>query len=133
FIYVRFIAACQREALPLHYAVHVTGHGWRKLMRLPEPFVYRITDGREPTPPAVFRFIAAVGHIEPREMYGAFNMGAGFAVYVDEADADRCVQVATSAGYTAWRAGRVARDGGRKAVVIEPLNLTFEADSLRVR
>jgi phosphoribosylaminoimidazole (AIR) synthetase len=36
-----------------HYAAHITGHGWRKLMRLDEPFVYRITEMRDP--PAIFR------------------------------------------------------------------------------
>jgi phosphoribosylformylglycinamidine cyclo-ligase len=30
----------------LNYVAHVTGHGWRKLMRLEEPFVYEITEPR---------------------------------------------------------------------------------------
>jgi phosphoribosylformylglycinamidine cyclo-ligase len=38
-IYVKFIAACQAAEIPLHYAAHITGHGWRKLMRLDQPFV----------------------------------------------------------------------------------------------
>src|SRR5213078_933665 len=42
-IYVQFITACQNAAIPLHYAAHITGHGWRKLMRLAEPFVYEMT------------------------------------------------------------------------------------------
>ena len=33
-IYVRFLSALQSAGLRPHYAVHVTGHGWRKLMRL---------------------------------------------------------------------------------------------------
>src|SRR5206468_10792154 len=81
-IYVRFVAACQRANLPLRYAVHVTGHGWRKLMRLAEPFVYRIDSVREPPP--IFRFIQRAGSIDEREMLGTFNMGVGFAVYVRE-------------------------------------------------
>src|SRR5258705_8026720 len=41
-IYVRFIHAAQQAGLKLHYAAHITGHGWRKMMRLEEPFVYDI-------------------------------------------------------------------------------------------
>ena len=42
-IYVDFVRACQEQKIPLNYVAHVTGHGWRKLMRLEEPFVYRTT------------------------------------------------------------------------------------------
>lgn len=130
-IYARFIAEAQRAGLDLHYAAHITGHGWRKLMRLPEPFVYRMTDvGRVPT---VFQFIMDHGPVELREAYATFNMGAGFAVYVDPADAQRCVQLAGNAGYTAWIGGTAQKQGTRKAVIIEPLNITFEAETLQVR
>jgi phosphoribosylformylglycinamidine cyclo-ligase len=131
-IYVDFVAACQRAGVRLHYAVHVTGHGWRKLMRLGEPFVYRVTE-MGPTPPAVFDFVRARGPVELREMYATFNMGVGFAAYVDPADAARCVEIARAAGHTAWVAGAVAREGARKAVEIAPLGITFEGETLQVR
>ena len=130
-IYVRFIAACQRAKLPLRYAVHVTGHGWRKLMRLNEPFVYAVDDVHEA--PAIFRFLQRAGSIDVREMYATFNMGVGFAVYVRPEEAERAVQLARDTGYEAWRAGTVRRHGDRKAVEIAPLRITFEADSLQVR
>jgi phosphoribosylformylglycinamidine cyclo-ligase len=130
-IYVRFVAACQRAGLRLHYAAHMTGHGWRKLMRLSEPFVYRITDVREPL--SIFRFIMENGPVDPREAYATFNMGAGFATYLSPADAQRCVQLAREEGYDAWIAGTVARHGTRKAVEIEPLKISFDADTLQVR
>jgi phosphoribosylformylglycinamidine cyclo-ligase len=131
-IYVGFVAACQREQLPLHYAAHITGHGWRKLMRLAEPFVYRMT-ALPPRPPAVFEFLGRAGPVDVREMYATFNMGAGFAAYVAPADADRCVALATAAGYHAWVGGTVQKRGERKAVEIVPLGITFEADTLNVR
>jgi phosphoribosylformylglycinamidine cyclo-ligase len=130
-IYVRFIAACQRANLSIRYAVHVTGHGWRKLMRLAEPFVYRIDQVREP--PAIFAFLQRAGAIDAREMYATFNMGVGFAVYVREDDADRAVKLARDSGYDAWRAGSVQKQGDRKAVEIAPLQITFDAASLQVR
>ena len=130
-IYVDFVAACQREKLKLNYVAHVTGHGWRKLMRLGEPFVYRMHDVG--TAPAIFDFLMRSGPIDVREAYATFNMGAGFAAYVSPADAQRCVEVAKSAGYSAWVGGEVVKQGTRKAVEIVPLGITFEADSLRVR
>ena len=131
-IYVRFITACQKAGLPLHYAVHLTGHGWRKLMRLAEPFVYHVTELPQ-SPPPIFAFLQKAGPIDSREMYATFNMGVGFAVFVSADHADRCVQIAVSSGYKAWISGRVRKDGSRKAVEIARANITFDADTLQVR
>ena len=130
-IYVKLIAALHKVGVKPHYAVHVTGHGWRKLMRLEEPLVYRVTDVREP--PAIFRFLMRAGPIDEREAYATFNMGVGFALYVDAADVAGSLRAATDVGYDAWAGGVVAKQGGRKAVEIGPLGITFEADTLKVR
>jgi phosphoribosylformylglycinamidine cyclo-ligase len=130
-IYVRFVRECQRRGLKLNYVSHVTGHGWRKLMRLEEPFVYEITTPREPL--AVFKFLQAVGPITAREMYATFNMGIGFAAYVSADIADAVVAAATESGYDAWLAGTVKKSGSRKAVEVPSLGLTFEGDTLQVR
>jgi phosphoribosylformylglycinamidine cyclo-ligase len=130
-IYVRFVAALAAAGLTPHYAVHVTGHGWRKLMRLTEPFVYRLTDLRPPHP--IFRFIAEQGPVTEREAYATFNMGVGFAIYVDPWKADACLAIAKKLGHEAWRAGTVEKQGNRKAVEIEPLGITFEGETLAVR
>jgi phosphoribosylformylglycinamidine cyclo-ligase len=130
-IYVRFVAACQDAGIPLHYAAHVTGHGWRKLMRLDEPFVYQIDDVG--AVPPIFDFIMKHGPVDRREAYATFNMGAGFAVYVDPKDADRTLRLAQTLRHTAWRAGAVHKQGDRKAVEITPLGITFESDTLQVR
>ncbi len=100
-------------------------------MRPEEPFVYHIAS----VPPSqpVFDFLRQAGPIDLREAYATFNMGAGFAVAVAPADADRCVELAAAAGYAASVAGTVRKEGGRKAVEIAPLGLVFEADTLQVR
>jgi phosphoribosylformylglycinamidine cyclo-ligase len=130
-IYVPFIARCQELGIRLKYAAHITGHGWRKLMRLDEPFVYRMTDLG--TVPPVLRFIQEKGPVELREAYATFNMGAGFAVYVAPQDAPACLKAAESSGITAWIGGAVEKQGRRKAVEILPLKIIFEEDTLRVR
>ena len=131
-IYSPFIAACQKAHLDLHYAVHMTGHGWRKLMRLAEPFVYRCTHLARPCPP-IFDFIARSGHLDSREMYGTFNMGVGFAVYLPAAQAVQAVELAEQLGLQAWVGGTVAKEGSRKAVLIEPLGLAYEGETLQIR
>jgi phosphoribosylformylglycinamidine cyclo-ligase len=130
-IYVRFIAACQRAGLRLKYAAHITGHGWRKLMRLDEPLVYTMTNLGAPQP--VFGFIMEHAKMDAREAYGTFNMGAGFAAYVAAEDAPGCIALAEHEGYTAWLGGRVEKQGDRKAVNLEPLGIAFEGDTLKVR
>jgi phosphoribosylformylglycinamidine cyclo-ligase len=130
-IYVRFVSACMSAGVTLNYAVHITGHGWRKLMRLDEPFVYRITEARQIPP--IFKFIMREGPVELREAFATFNMGAGFAVYVDQKDVSTCLRIAIETGYDAWQAGQVSRQGDRKAVEIVPHNIIFESDTLKVR
>jgi phosphoribosylformylglycinamidine cyclo-ligase len=130
-IYAKFVAAAQSRGISLHYAVHVTGHGWRKLMRLEQPFVYRMTDLGQPQP--IFATIAAASGLSPREMYATFNMGVGFAVFVSQTDAQACVDIASEAGHRAWIGGTVEIIGTRKAVELVPLRITFQADSLQVR
>ncbi len=130
-IYVAFVRECQRRGLKLNYAAHVTGHGWRKLMRLDEPFVYEITAPR--LVPALFRFIQKAGPITQREMYATFNMGVGFAAFVSPGNVEAVLAAAKDTGHDAWLAGRVTKQDRRKAVSVPSLNLTFEGDTLRVR
>ena len=130
-IYVDFVVKCQQAGVKLNYVAHVTGHGWRKLMRLDEPFVYEITTPREI--PALFKFLMAAGPIELREAYATFNMGVGFAAYVAPEAVDATLAAAQAAGHEAWVAGRVRKEGGRKAVTIPSLGLAYEADTLQVR
>jgi phosphoribosylformylglycinamidine cyclo-ligase len=130
-IYVAFVRECQRRGVKLNYVAHVTGHGWRKLMRLEEPFVYEITAPRPA--PALFQFMMETGPIELREAYATFNMGVGFAAYVSPADTAAALSVAKATGYDAWLAGHVRKQNGRKAVVVPSLGLEFAGETLQVR
>jgi len=129
-IYARLVRECQRASLDLHYTSHVTGHGWRKLMRLDEPFVYRIDEPGTPQP--IFEFLIRCG-LDRREAYATYNMGVGFALYLPPADAERATELAQACGYRAWIAGRVTRQGDRRAVDVPSLDLCFESDSLQLR
>lgn len=112
-----------------HYCVNITGHGWRKLMRHPGFFTYKIDT--LPPVPTVLRFVQEQAAIDDREAYGNLNMGAGFALYIASGDAPRTLEVAQQAGLRSWIAGRV--EEGPKQVLIEPLGLRFAGDELHVR
>ena len=112
-----------------HYCANITGHGWRKLLRHPGRFSYRIHT-LPPVPP-VLAFIQQLARQDHREAYSTLNMGAGFALFVAAEDAERTVQVALALGVGARVAGRV--QDGEKELVIEPLGLRFGADDLQLR
>jgi phosphoribosylformylglycinamidine cyclo-ligase len=112
-----------------HYAANVTGHGWRKLMRHPAAFTYRLRS--IPPAPAELRFAQQHAGIDDREAYGTFNMGAGFALYLRPDQADAAVRVARSQGIEAWVAGAV--EAGERRVVIEPVGLEYGAEELHLR
>jgi phosphoribosylformylglycinamidine cyclo-ligase len=114
---------------PIHYISNITGHGWRKIMRHPGAFTYRIT--MLPPVPPVLKFIMDVSHLDVREAYGSLNMGAGFALYVPEAAVSATVKIAERQGILALPAGRV--EAGPKQVLIDPLGISYAGESLNLR
>lgn len=129
-IYVGLVEDCLNRGVNIHYLVNITGHGWRKLMRAPQPFHYVITTVPEPQP--VFRFIQEQGNVQMSEMYGNFNMGAGFAVYVPEGDVAAVIAVATENNLTALNAGTIVEAEDKK-VIINPVGLEYAGETLAVR
>jgi hypothetical protein len=129
-IYVGVIEDCLNRGVDLHYAVNITGHGWRKLMRATEPFAYLID--AVPAPQPVFEFMQGVGDIDDREAYGNLNMGAGFAVYVPECEVNAVLEVAGAFPFRAMRAGHI-EPSQDKRVVIGPKGIEFSGATLAVR
>ena len=128
-LYGPLVERLQETGVDVHYAAHVTGHGWRKLMRADRELTYRVR-AIPPVPP-VLAFLQEQLGIDAAEAYGTFNMGAGFALFVSEVDAERAQSVAAEVGFDLLFAGQV--EEGPKQVVIEPLDVTYAAESLRVR
>jgi phosphoribosylformylglycinamidine cyclo-ligase len=113
----------------VHYLTNITGHGWRKLMRHPTSFVYRLTT--LPPVPLVLQFIVENAGLDLFEAYGTLNMGAGFAIFVPAIQAAQTIVVAERHGVKAYQAGKVEK--GKKQVVIEPLGVIYEGESLNLR
>jgi phosphoribosylformylglycinamidine cyclo-ligase len=129
-IYVGLIEDCLNRGVDIHYAVNITGHGWRKLMRAPDPFAYVIE--HIPAPPPVFDFIQSVGGVDDAEAYGNLNMGAGFAIYVAAPDVAIVLDLAKSFPFQSFCAGHIEKTA-TKRVVISPKSLEYAGDTLAVR
>lgn len=129
-IYAKLISDLFNAGIDIHYMVNITGHGWRKLMRANRDFSYVIDKIPEPQP--VFQFIQEQSRNDDDEMYGTLNMGAGFAIYMPQEDVKLAQEIAMSeyrleslfAGYV---------EEGEKQVVIQPKNIIFRENALRVR
>jgi phosphoribosylformylglycinamidine cyclo-ligase len=128
-LYSPVTEALAKAGIVPHYAANITGHGWRKLLRHPGAFGYTIHS--VPPVPPVLRFIQQQARQDDAEAYGTLNMGAGFALFVAAADAERTVQISRAQGVDAWVAGSVA--AGPKQLHIEPLGLRWDADALQLR
>jgi len=128
-LYAPVTEALAKAGIVPHYAANITGHGWRKLLRHPAAFTYRIHT--VPPVPPVLRFIQQQARQDDAEAYGTLNMGAGFALYVPAEQAARTVEIAQAQGVDAWVAGAV--EAGPKRLIVEPLDLTWDADALQLR
>lgn len=128
-LYSPVTEALYRAGILPRYCANITGHGWRKLLRHPAQFTYRIHSVPSVTP--VLRFIQEHARQDDREAYSTLNMGAGFAIFVKAEDAQRTVQVAQAAGVQAIVAGSV--EAGPKQLLIEPLRIRFGDDDLQLR
>ena len=128
-LYSPVTEALWAAGIGVHYAANITGHGWRKLLRHQKSLTYRIHT--VPPVPPVLRFIQQQAQHDDAEAYGTLNMGAGFALFVAAADAERTVDVARGCGVDAWVAGQV--EAGDKRLLIEPLGVEFSGDALQLR
>ncbi len=132
-IYVGIIEDLINAGVDIHYAVNITGHGWRKLMRANEPFAYVIK--RLPRQLPIFSFIQEYGPMSDEEAYGNLNMGAGFAIYVPHKDLAKIWKVFDlnrTYNFLPVHAGHIEKSKDKK-VIIEPKGITFEGSTLEVR
>jgi phosphoribosylformylglycinamidine cyclo-ligase len=128
-IYANVVRDAFDADVDIHYMANITGHGWRKLMRASKDFTYRMNS--VPTAQPVFQFIQEHSGNDDKEMYGNFNMGAGFAFFINKNDVEKLLSVAKKNKLKAWHAGTVEK--GEKQVMIEPLNITFKGETLKVK
>jgi len=130
-IYSDFVEDCLDAGVKIHYGVNITGHGWRKLMRAELNFTYTVET--LPAKGHIFDFIQEHGNVSDEEMYGNFNMGAGFALYVPKSEVPKVYEVAKryEKRFHTFEAGHI--EAGDKKVVIIPMGLEYAGETLAVR
>jgi phosphoribosylformylglycinamidine cyclo-ligase len=128
-LYSPVTEALFKAGIAPRYCANITGHGWRKLLRHPATFTYRIDT--VPNVPPVLRFMQRHAGLDDHAAYGTLNMGAGFALFVGAEDAARTIQVARALGVDATLAGRL--EAGPKRLLIEPLCVEYGDDALKLR
>ena len=128
-LYSPVTEALYKAGIIPHYCANITGHGWRKLLRHPGQFTYRIHTVPPVTP--VLKFMQEHAKQDDREAYSTLNMGAGFAIFVPAEQAAKVVEISKACGIDAWVAGQL--EEGEKQLLIEPLNIRFSDDDLQLR
>ena len=133
YLYPKVINSLFEASIDIHYMANITGHGFRKIMRANEKFSYIIETLPDlaPETAGLFRFIQEKSGLSTEDMYGTFNMGAGFAIILPEPQAQRAQKIIEENGFKSWISGKV--EEGEKQVVIKPLNITFKSESLNIR
>lgn len=132
FIYSKLIQAILDAGISIHYAVNITGHGWCKLMRAIQPFLYIID--RMPKHQPVFDMIAEVNPIGIKKMLRTFNYGGGFAIYLDPRDVRAALNASRGIDpdIEIFLAGHIEK-ADERAVRIDPLDVDFGPKDLEIR
>ncbi len=89
-IYVREVLDVLRSTAVAGMA-HITGGGLLNLPRVNPNFGYDVDDPFEPQP--VYEALREMGDLEAAEMYRTFNMGQGFALIMEEAEAKKALDI----------------------------------------
>jgi len=116
-IYVRTVLDVLKEVRP-HGLAHITGGGLTNLRRLKRGIGYSLEEWFAIDP--VFVAIQRLGNVNWREMYRTFNMGVGFVIVVDPADAQSVLDICRTAGQEARVLGSTFEDPDQRIIVKKP-------------
>lgn len=128
-IYSPLIEKLLDNKIEIHYATHITGHGWKKIMRAKQNFTYIIE--KIPRAQTIFQKIQQRTNMSLVEMYGDYNMGAGLALFVPKSEVSKVMKIATQMKVKALDAGYITK--GSRKLIIEPFHFEFKGKSLRIR
>jgi len=107
------------EQVQVKGIAHITGGGFRKMMRLSE---YGFLIDNLPEIPLIFKEIQELGKIEWKEMFTVFNMGIGMVVIVSQEYEKDTLEILSKHGET-WKLGTVIEE---KKVIIEPHSVEID-------
>ena len=116
-IYVKTILNMLKE-VEIKGMAHITGGGFTENIPrvLPDNTAVIIEEGTWPVLP-IFQVLQREGNIEKSEMYRTFNMGIGFVLIVDQANAVKVMDYCQANNEPIYMIGMVAQ--GNKEVIIK--------------
>jgi phosphoribosylformylglycinamidine cyclo-ligase len=120
-IYVPHFKALKKEGVEIKGLAHITGSGYRKILRLGQ-HKYKIE--KFPEIPLIFQLIREIGNIELSEMFTTFNMGLGLIVVVPEEECEQALK-SLSAFHESQQIG-VVEKSKHGSVEIQPYGVTLE-------
>lgn len=128
-IYAKLIQDLLNAKINIHYVSNITGHGMRKIMRSRNNFTYIIE--RIFPPQEIFDFIQKHAGLNDEEMYGTYNMGMDYAIFIPKKDMKKAQKIVKKNKFQSIDAGYVEKGG--KQVIIKPKNITFKSEALDLR
>ena len=128
-IYAKLIEELLKNKIDIHYISNITGHGLRKIMRARPNFTYVIE--RIFKPQEIFNFIQENANLDDYEMYGTYNMGMDYALFIPEEYVRKTQSIIKRHKFESIDAGYV--ENGKKQVVIKSKNIVFGKNTLRLR
>lgn len=128
-IYAKLTAELLDRKVDVHYLVNISGHGLRKIMRGKGSFTYIIEKVFEPQ--EVFKFIQKHAQLTDEEMYGTYNMGQDYALFIPKKDVKKTLEIIKKNKFKGMDAGYMEK--GPKQVIIKPKNILFDSSRLDLR
>jgi len=128
-IYAKLIQDLLDAKINIHYISNITGHGLRKIMRAKENFTYIIEKMIDPQ--EVFYFIQKQANLFDEEMYGTYNMGMDYAIFLSEKDVEKTQKIIINNGFQSINAGYIQK--GERQVIIKPKKIIFKSETLNLR
>jgi phosphoribosylformylglycinamidine cyclo-ligase len=111
-IYVREAVEMMRSGLRIKAMAHITSTGLLNLNRADAPMGYMLD--KMPETPPIFRLIQNEGGVSLEDMYFTYNMGIGFCVIIDPADAEAAHEIARKNNTPSFTIGHAIKDPDRK-------------------
>ncbi|MBI4080406.1 MAG: phosphoribosylformylglycinamidine cyclo-ligase [Candidatus Levybacteria bacterium] len=128
-IYASLIQDLLDAGIAIHYISNITGHGLRKVMRARQTVTYVIEKLFDPQ--EVFLFMQKHAGLSDEEVYGTFNMGQDYAIFLAKNDVKKAQEIIQKNKFQSLDAGYV--DQGKKQVILRSIGVTYTSESLDLR
>lgn len=128
-IYSKLVQDLLDAEVELHYISNITGHGLRKVMRAPQDFTYIIE--RVFPISELFSFIQKHANLDDEEMYGTYNMGQDYVIFLPASDVKKAQDIISQNGFESLDAGYI--EEGERKVIIKEKDIIYEGKTLDLR